>query len=463
MTRFFSRRSRLLCVLLPLSCCSLLCTAPATGQIPALSVVEIRVSPTTPEEGEAVSLEAVVDGGGRDLTYTWDPGDGSEAVTGADLASLSHRFRDDGTFTVTVVASEGEAEAEGSVRVTVENAAPVIEALAASPEARRDEPVDFQAVARDPGAEDVLVYRWDFGDGGSAEGPDLHSPSHSFAEPGLHTVTLMVEDGDGGSASETMLVPVERTFEFTFSGIVRGQMTGGYENQPGVTVLTPEQARGALPPNTCQLVIQGDADQGEHFILASTLPAPVEPATVPIADENNVPGTARIQVILMCDRPGVDCSGNLPRYQASSGSVTLTRTTPDRVEGRLDVNAQGSGGAAGLSGPFVATTATIFGFPVSRGEGVCFPAERLAVEDVTPAPDEVNVDVEEAEVRVSLAAALDPSSLDHESFRLEVRLPDDQTGLVPSEEYVQVEGVLEPTGPSSFRFVPREPLLDGVI
>ncbi|MFW6066461.1 MAG: FtsW/RodA/SpoVE family cell cycle protein, partial [Planctomycetota bacterium] len=67
------------------------------------------------------------------------------------------------------------------------------------------------------------------------------------------------------------LVPVERTFEFTFSGIVRGKMTGGYEDQPGVTVLTPEQARGALPPNTCQLVIQGDADQGEHFILAATL------------------------------------------------------------------------------------------------------------------------------------------------------------------------------------------------
>jgi len=70
-----------------------------------------------------------------------------------------------------------------------------------------------------PGDSGVIVnYHWDFGDGGTAEGPLV---SHSFAKAQTYSVTLTVTTDRGGSGSTTKPVPVAAglapTADFVFS------------------------------------------------------------------------------------------------------------------------------------------------------------------------------------------------------------------------------------------------------
>jgi len=52
---------------------------------------------------------------------------------------------------------------------------------------------------------DTLTYSWDFDDGGTDSG---ESPTHTYCDDGSYTVTLTVEDGNGGSDTDTMVVTV---------------------------------------------------------------------------------------------------------------------------------------------------------------------------------------------------------------------------------------------------------------
>lgn len=56
-----------------------------------------------------------------------------------------------------------------------------------------------------PGIAGIVSYSWDLGDGAVAGGP---TASHSFANPGLYTVTLSIEDGYGLSTSVSRQVTV---------------------------------------------------------------------------------------------------------------------------------------------------------------------------------------------------------------------------------------------------------------
>src|SRR5262249_46483572 len=52
---------------------------------------------------------------------------------------------------------------------------------------------------------DSLTYSWDFGDGGVGTGV---APTHTYADDGIFTVTLTVNDGHGNSDSDNMMVTV---------------------------------------------------------------------------------------------------------------------------------------------------------------------------------------------------------------------------------------------------------------
>ena len=52
----------------------------------------------------------------------------------------------------------------------------------------------------------TLTYSWDFGDGGTADGS--LTPSHTFADNGVYTVTLTVTDGNNQTASDAAIVTV---------------------------------------------------------------------------------------------------------------------------------------------------------------------------------------------------------------------------------------------------------------
>ena len=63
--------------------------------------------------------------------------------------------------------------------------------------------VNFTAIASDP--DGISRYLWDFGDGGTAEGPN---PVHIYARGGLYNVTLTVWDAHNLSASVTKVIEV---------------------------------------------------------------------------------------------------------------------------------------------------------------------------------------------------------------------------------------------------------------
>ncbi|HET8786833.1 MAG TPA: ThuA domain-containing protein, partial [Candidatus Limnocylindrales bacterium] len=65
--------------------------------------------------------------------------------------------------------------------------------------------VQFSSTAADPDGQ-ALIYRWDFGDGGSALGS---SPLHTYTKPGMYTATVTVRDPDGHTASATVRVTVD--------------------------------------------------------------------------------------------------------------------------------------------------------------------------------------------------------------------------------------------------------------
>jgi len=64
--------------------------------------------------------------------------------------------------------------------------------------------VSFSGTAS--GGVGTLTYHWDFGDGGTADGS--LTPSHTFVDNGVYTVTLTVTDGNNQSASDTATVTV---------------------------------------------------------------------------------------------------------------------------------------------------------------------------------------------------------------------------------------------------------------
>ena len=86
--------------------------------------------------------------------------------------------------------------------VTVTNAAPRV--AYAPPLARPGAPVSLSSFASDPGVvagdpnSDQLLFHWTLGDGRAATGSN---PTVAWTAPGIYSVQLTVDDGDGGTTT----------------------------------------------------------------------------------------------------------------------------------------------------------------------------------------------------------------------------------------------------------------------
>jgi PKD repeat protein len=85
-----------------------------------------------------------------------------------------------------------------------EPGAPVVEGFADPDTGDAPLDVQFSSTAADPDG-DPLIYRWTFGDGGSALGS---SPTHRYNTPGVYTATVTVRDPDGNVATDTVQITV---------------------------------------------------------------------------------------------------------------------------------------------------------------------------------------------------------------------------------------------------------------
>lgn len=75
--------------------------------------------------------------------------------------------------------------------------------------ANRDASIEFSGSSSTDSNGDELSYSWEFGDGSSATGENV---SHSYTDPGDYTVTLTVDDGNGGTDTNTQSITVEAVF-----------------------------------------------------------------------------------------------------------------------------------------------------------------------------------------------------------------------------------------------------------
>ncbi len=161
------------------------------------------LSGTTPlVEGDVGTFSgAATDVPADTITYTWDYGDGTKG-TGA---TSTHVYADNGTYTVTLTATDnGGAFSTATTTITVTNANPMISSVTAT-DGDEGASLAVSAVATDPGTADVLSYSWDFGDGTTGTG---NPTTHAWPDEGDYLVTLTVTDGDGGLDTETGSVTI---------------------------------------------------------------------------------------------------------------------------------------------------------------------------------------------------------------------------------------------------------------
>lgn len=165
-----------------------------------ISAPPMNIAPTAdpggPYDGEPGQLIEFNGAGSSDpngdtLTYAWDFGDGAMG----NGVSLTHVFDGDGTYTVSLTVSDGQASNTATTTATIAtapaNRAPTADAggpyggdIGAT--------IRFNGGASSDPDNDTLSYLWDFGDGTTDAGV---APGHAYNEAGTYRVNLVVNDG----------------------------------------------------------------------------------------------------------------------------------------------------------------------------------------------------------------------------------------------------------------------------
>ncbi len=162
--------------------------------------------PTRLVEGEEGEYTASLIGPAtRPITYEWDFGDGTTG-TGS---TVRHRYAEQGTYVITVTASNVRSSDERSLQVTVDRR--TIPARIVSLSADDTTPEPHQTVrftGQVEGTEPISI-EWDFGDGTTSH--ELHT-QHAYAQTGEYTVTLTADNtevaGEEGIHSRTINISV---------------------------------------------------------------------------------------------------------------------------------------------------------------------------------------------------------------------------------------------------------------
>ena len=177
---------------------------PSENRPPTVELKTNKVSGTTPLDVSFTTTAA--DPNNDTLKYTWDFGDGTTAVGGI---AQTHTYTASGTFTATVVVTDGRGgSAQDSVEITTtppppENAPPTVALEADKTEGTVPLDVSFSATASDPNG-DTLSYTWDFGDGVTVATGSTQT--HTYTDAGTFTATVIVADGRGGSAQDSVKI-----------------------------------------------------------------------------------------------------------------------------------------------------------------------------------------------------------------------------------------------------------------
>jgi hypothetical protein len=190
-----------------------------TDPSPASRTFTVEVNPGGPysgDEGSSVSISGTVASG---VTVTWSYTAGPLVDAGATCTfasatspSTTVKCTDDGTFTLTMTASDGTSE---TTTLTLSNVAPTnvkITSPLTGTKYQHGTTVAISSSFGDPGSNDkhTCVITWNYGQspavtsGGSvseAAGTGKCQGSHLFSTAGTYSIAVTVLDDDGGSTT----------------------------------------------------------------------------------------------------------------------------------------------------------------------------------------------------------------------------------------------------------------------
>jgi PKD repeat protein len=145
--------------------------------------------PNSVSVGQQVTFTA--DSAGRDLSYSWDFGDGSRA-TGPNV---SHAFQQTNSYTVTVTVKDAAGHiSTASMNITVQPTPPVASFIA-TPGSFGSPSVTVDASGSTIGTSSA-TYNWDFGDG-FTDTQTVPTDQHTYNLSGTYTITLTITDSAG--------------------------------------------------------------------------------------------------------------------------------------------------------------------------------------------------------------------------------------------------------------------------
>ncbi|MCC7075601.1 MAG: PKD domain-containing protein [Acidimicrobiia bacterium] len=163
----------------------------------------------TVNEGASVTLNGAGstpnDAGQSIIDYIWDRG-----LNGTDQTGPQPTYQftaGDGPSSVSVglrVTDPDGTSPQDAAVVTVQNVAPTITSATVTPLSGLAGSTQFTHTvsANDPA--DTLTYTWDFDGNGSTDYTGATPPARTFSTPGTYTGTVTVNDGDGGTDTDTL-------------------------------------------------------------------------------------------------------------------------------------------------------------------------------------------------------------------------------------------------------------------
>jgi hypothetical protein len=174
---------------------------------PVIENLQSTRSEVAPQE--SIRIECVAsDVDGDTLNYTWLASGG----TFSEQSSVStwQAPVTPGDYTITALVTDGwggEVTKQLTVSVVIVNNPPIIESLTAKPSVvDQDKSATIECVASDPDG-DELEYMWEV-TAGSISGEDDIVTWQAPHNPGAYTITVKIDDGEGGKATEQTTVDV---------------------------------------------------------------------------------------------------------------------------------------------------------------------------------------------------------------------------------------------------------------
>ena len=190
------------------------------------TILVINVDPTLQisyddfgQEGQALSFNSQASDVPEDtVTVTWSFPDGTQ-VEGNFAQYL---FVDDGEFLIRVTAEDEDGGLTSeSLKVTIENVAPIFTTLERPTQAQEGENLDFVFEATDPG-DDTIVFHIDFGDGTAPMITQDGNVSHKYAEGSDFVVIVCAKDEDGGETCRDVPISVDLLEQLEEEGLLPG-------------------------------------------------------------------------------------------------------------------------------------------------------------------------------------------------------------------------------------------------